>query len=256
MIGRRVRCSAYESAHRRGPAAASRMSSSARMTSTTAFGPHDHRRHRHPPGLAHLGGMIPTKPRSGAEVGPRSPARARPPRCFRRTGIQATGVNAIIEVRGVAKATFYRHFPSKDDLVVAWLRDPPAGAGSSAPAHRRRRRVRGRAMRSCCSSRRPRSGWRPRVWGCPYLNTAVRSRTRRIRPDWSSASISTRSAPISGGLLEDAGYPDAERARDGAARAACRRHLARRRPADQRVRDHGEGGGAKAPRATLRPATG
>jgi AcrR family transcriptional regulator len=23
----------------------------------------------------------------------------------------------------VAKATFYRHFPSKDDLIVAWLRD-------------------------------------------------------------------------------------------------------------------------------------
>jgi AcrR family transcriptional regulator len=43
---------------------------------------------------------------------------------FQRDGILATGVDAIIKTAGVAKATFYRHFPSKDDLVVAWLRDP------------------------------------------------------------------------------------------------------------------------------------
>ena len=45
---------------------------------------------------------------------------------FAANGIQATGVDAIIEAADVAKATFYRHFPSKDDLVVAWLRDPAA----------------------------------------------------------------------------------------------------------------------------------
>jgi AcrR family transcriptional regulator len=43
---------------------------------------------------------------------------------FHESGIQATGVDAIIKTAGVAKATFYRHFPSKEDLVVAWLRDP------------------------------------------------------------------------------------------------------------------------------------
>jgi len=45
-------------------------------------------------------------------------------RLFSQAGIQASGVDAIIDAAGVAKATFYRHFPSKDDLVVAWLRDP------------------------------------------------------------------------------------------------------------------------------------
>jgi AcrR family transcriptional regulator len=45
-------------------------------------------------------------------------------RLFHDVGIQAAGVDALIASAGVAKATFYRHFPSKDDLVVAWLRDP------------------------------------------------------------------------------------------------------------------------------------
>ncbi|MGM0818969.1 MAG: TetR/AcrR family transcriptional regulator [Actinomycetota bacterium] len=40
---------------------------------------------------------------------------------FFRDGISATGVDAIIEDAGVAKMTLYRHFPSKDDLVVAYL---------------------------------------------------------------------------------------------------------------------------------------
>lgn len=42
---------------------------------------------------------------------------------FHNVGIRATGVDTLIEAAGVAKATFYRHFPSKDDLVVAWLSD-------------------------------------------------------------------------------------------------------------------------------------
>ena len=44
-------------------------------------------------------------------------------RLFHENGIQATGVDTLIATAGVAKATFYRHFPSKDDLVVAWLQD-------------------------------------------------------------------------------------------------------------------------------------
>jgi AcrR family transcriptional regulator len=45
---------------------------------------------------------------------------------FFRKGIRATGVDTLIEEANVAKSTFYRHFRSKDELVVAWLRSPQA----------------------------------------------------------------------------------------------------------------------------------
>ncbi|MBD1542925.1 TetR/AcrR family transcriptional regulator [Arthrobacter sp. IA7] len=40
---------------------------------------------------------------------------------FSRRGLRDVGVNELIESSGVAKSTFYRHFPSKDDLVLAVL---------------------------------------------------------------------------------------------------------------------------------------
>ena len=43
---------------------------------------------------------------------------------FYQHGIRATGINTIISHSGVAKATFFRHFPAKNDLVVAWLQQP------------------------------------------------------------------------------------------------------------------------------------
>ena len=40
---------------------------------------------------------------------------------FAQRGIQAVGVDEVVETAGVAKATLYRHFPSKNDLVIAFL---------------------------------------------------------------------------------------------------------------------------------------
>jgi AcrR family transcriptional regulator len=42
-------------------------------------------------------------------------------RLFGEQGFRAIGVDTIIEQSGVAKMTLYRHFPSKDDLIVAYL---------------------------------------------------------------------------------------------------------------------------------------
>jgi AcrR family transcriptional regulator len=40
---------------------------------------------------------------------------------FSQRGIQAVGIEELIERAGVAKATLYRHFSSKDELVLAFL---------------------------------------------------------------------------------------------------------------------------------------
>jgi AcrR family transcriptional regulator len=59
---------------------------------------------------------------------------------FSRRGIRDVGVDELIRASGVAKATFYRHFPSKDDLVLAFLkrRDELWMMGSVVPEARSR----------------------------------------------------------------------------------------------------------------------
>ena len=40
---------------------------------------------------------------------------------FYERGFAATGVDLVVRESGVAKMTLYRHYPSKDDLIAAWL---------------------------------------------------------------------------------------------------------------------------------------
>jgi AcrR family transcriptional regulator len=60
-----------------------------------------------------------------AQMGPAMPARERilttAYGLFTRRGIRAVGTEEVIARSGVAKATLYRHFPSKNDLVLAVL---------------------------------------------------------------------------------------------------------------------------------------
>lgn len=44
-------------------------------------------------------------------------------RLFYRDGFRAVGIDRIIAEAGVAKMTLYRHFASKDDLIVAYLEE-------------------------------------------------------------------------------------------------------------------------------------
>ncbi len=44
-------------------------------------------------------------------------------RLFYARGIRAAGVDLLIAESGVAKATFYKHFPTKDSLVLAYIQE-------------------------------------------------------------------------------------------------------------------------------------
>ena len=42
---------------------------------------------------------------------------------FYQHGYRAIGVDTIAAESGIGKMTLYRHYPSKDDLIVAYLKD-------------------------------------------------------------------------------------------------------------------------------------
>src|SRR3954467_2648171 len=67
----------------------------------------------HPKSAAELLGL-PDQPRTGRE---RLVAAAI--ELFYRHGFGAVGIDRVISTAGVTKTTFYKHFESKDDLMVA-----------------------------------------------------------------------------------------------------------------------------------------
>ena len=54
---------------------------------------------------------------------PRERILATAQQLFYRQGYRATGINQIIKEAKVAKASFYEHFSSKDELALAYLQD-------------------------------------------------------------------------------------------------------------------------------------
>ena len=94
-------------------------------------------------------------------------------RLFYACGLRAVGVDRIIAESGVAKATFYKHFPAKDDLVVAyldrvdtiWSDQLHAAAEAAGPEPTDRLVGLFDALGSACR----RDGYR----GCAFLNAAA-----------------------------------------------------------------------------------
>jgi AcrR family transcriptional regulator len=62
------------------------------------------------------------KPPSAAEESGRERVRRAAYELFSRDGTQTVGVDAVIARAGTAKMTLYRNFPSKDDLILDFLR--------------------------------------------------------------------------------------------------------------------------------------
>jgi AcrR family transcriptional regulator len=98
-------------------------------------------------------------------------------RLFYAHGPRGVGVDTVIAASGVAKATLYKHFPRKDDLVLAYLdRVDQAWLGALRAAARAggedpRAQLVGMfdALASACR----REGYH----GCAFINTAAESET-------------------------------------------------------------------------------
>lgn len=64
--------------------------------------------------------------RTASEPGARERILTAAGELFYEHGFHSVGIDLVIRRSGVAKATLYRHFPAKDDLIVAYLTDANA----------------------------------------------------------------------------------------------------------------------------------
>jgi AcrR family transcriptional regulator len=91
---------------------------------------------------------------------------------FYAEGIHAVGVDRIIAEAKVTRATFYRHFPSKEDLVLEYLRQVHAlergGIEAAVDAHP----VPAEALRAIAEGI-AQNIQRPGFRGCAFLNAAA-----------------------------------------------------------------------------------
>lgn len=92
---------------------------------------------------------------------------------FYRLGIRAVGVETIVAAAGATKMSLYRSFSSKDDLVVAYLRDRDAlywqWWDDVVARHPDSPRQQIRALFKSVAGRATRPGYR----GCPFTNAAT-----------------------------------------------------------------------------------
>jgi AcrR family transcriptional regulator len=86
-------------------------------------------------------------------------------RLFYGEGIRAVGVDTIAAAAGISKRTLYNHFPSKDALIVAYLKGRlrPRMPADSSP----------REQVLKCFERIERGIARPGFRGCPFVNAVA-----------------------------------------------------------------------------------
>jgi AcrR family transcriptional regulator len=94
-------------------------------------------------------------------------------RLFYAEGYRAVGVDRVIAESGVAKATFYRHFPSKDELLLAVLESRDARL--SAELERRACELTAHASERPLALFDALADWmsEPSFRGCAFLNSMI-----------------------------------------------------------------------------------
>ena len=141
---------------------------------------------------------------------------------FYSEGIHAVGVDRIVAQAQVTRATFYRHFPGKEDLVLAYLHAQddalrarlgadPQGPDEAAALLR--------AMVEAMGGEICRTGFR----GCPFINAAAEYPDPQHPVHALVVEHRTWFEGVARRALERAGHPDAHAAahtflmlRDGA----------------------------------------
>lgn len=94
-------------------------------------------------------------------------------RLFYQDGLRAVGIDRIIAEAGVAKMSLYKHFPSKDDLILAVLKYREEGVlaffRSAMERHSKKAKDPLRAFFAALKDFFESQGFR----GCPFQNAAV-----------------------------------------------------------------------------------
>ncbi|MGW5222068.1 TetR/AcrR family transcriptional regulator [Nocardia sp. NPDC004085] len=127
---------------------------------------------------------------------------------FYAEGIRAVGLDRLLQESGVGRASFYRHFASKDDLVVAvledrdhrwldWLRESVEQTGDPA--------ARPLAVFDALARRFARKDFR----GCAFINTMVEVADRESAAHQVADRHKRRVIDYLNELLTEAGQSDA-----------------------------------------------
>jgi AcrR family transcriptional regulator len=93
-------------------------------------------------------------------------------RLFYQHGYRAIGVDTLASQSGIGKMTLYRHYPSKDDLIVAYLEDSNKDFWNNfeqitkdSPTPREKLLAFFKALQDYVLT--------PACYGCPFLNVAT-----------------------------------------------------------------------------------
>ena len=107
-----------------------------------------------------------------SEIAPKDQLFQTAARLFYQHGYRATGVDTIAAQSGIGKMTLYRHYPSKDDLIVAYLHDSDVvfwngfeQITGGEPTAREKLLAFFMALQEYVVS--------PACYGCPFLNAAA-----------------------------------------------------------------------------------
>ncbi len=106
---------------------------------------------------------------------PESPVRRRlldaASSLFYTLGVRSVSADRVIAESGVSKVTFYRHFPSKDDLVLAYLTE--VSDREKVLFRAARHRLDDQALWRWYVESIVEAGCAPGFRGCPFINAAA-----------------------------------------------------------------------------------